>query len=155
MRKSRGRGRRSPAAGGGRFEWRRRAARPIECVRRFVKAVNAADVEGLCDLMTEDHVFVDSDGTEVRGRETMRQGWTAYFSMMPDYRIQVQETYARGSVGVVIGAAAGTYSPDGSLQPENRWSGPAAWRAVVKRGRVAVWQVFFNPEPVFRLLARR
>ena len=128
---------------------------PLECVRRFVKAVNSADVVVLCDLMTEDHVFVDSDGTEVHGRETMRQGWTAYFSMMPDYRIQVHETYAKGSIAVVIGTAAATYSRDGSLKPENHWSAPAAWRAVVKRGRVALWQVFFNPEPVFRLLARR
>jgi ketosteroid isomerase-like protein len=124
----------------------------LECVRSFIKAVNAADVTAVCDLMTEDHLFIDSDGGEVRGREAMRRGWIGYFSMMPDYKIQVQETYSRGTVVVMIGTATGTYSPDGKLRPENRWRVPAAWRAVVRGGRVAVWQVFVNPEPIARLM---
>jgi len=124
----------------------------LECVRSFIEAINAADVRAICDLMTEDHLFVDSDGAEVRGREALRRGWTGYFSMMLDYKIQVRETYSRGRVVVMIGTATGTYSANGSLRPENRWRVPAAWRAVVKDGRVAEWQVFINPEPIARLM---
>jgi len=114
----------------------------LECVRSFIKAVNAADVTAVCDLMPKGHLFIDSDGGEVCGREAMRRGWIGYFSMMPDYKIQVQGIYSRGTVVVMIGAATGTYSPDGKLRPENRWQVPAAWRAVVRGGRVAVFQVF-------------
>lgn len=124
----------------------------LGCVRSFVKAINAADVRAICDLMTEDHLFIDSDSGEVRGREPMRRAWIAYFAMMPQYEIQVEETHSKGTVVVLIGTAAGTYSPDGRLRPENHWKVPAAWRAVVRDGKVAVWQVFTNPEPVARLI---
>jgi ketosteroid isomerase-like protein len=127
----------------------------LESVRSFVRAVNAADISALCGLMTEDHLFIDSDGTETRGREVMRRAWVCYFSMMRDYKIQVQETHSKGAVVVVIGAASGTYSPDGSLRAARYWRVPTAWRAVIRRGRVAVWQVFTNPEPVARLMGRR
>ena len=31
---------------------------------------------------------------------------------------------------------------------ENFWKTPAAWRAVVKEGKIAVWQVFADNEPI-------
>jgi ketosteroid isomerase-like protein len=31
--------------------------------------------------MTDDHVFIDSLGQTVRGREKIRAGWLAYFAL--------------------------------------------------------------------------
>jgi ketosteroid isomerase-like protein len=125
-----------------------------EVVLAFVNAINCRDVDELCRLMTDDHLFMDAGGAQYRGRETMRSGWLGYFSMVPDYRIEVQETFADGQVVIVVGIARGTYSPDGNLDPSDRWSTPAAWRAVVAGRHIAAWQVFADNEPIRQIMRR-
>jgi ketosteroid isomerase-like protein len=102
--------------------------------------------------MTEDHLFVDSLGGEVRGREVMRRGWAAYFSMVPDFAIEVQEAIADGRLVLASGMTRGTYSPDGKLRAEYVWSTPAAWRVLVAGGEIATWQVFADNEPIRMIL---
>jgi steroid delta-isomerase-like uncharacterized protein len=119
-----------------------------EVVLQFVAAINEADVDRLAALMTEDHVFVDSDGSKTTGRDRMREAWSRYFSMMRDHRINVEETFSSGNTVAVIGLATGSCATAGRPSTVRRWSVPAAWRAVVERGRIATWQVFVNPEPI-------
>lgn len=126
---------------------------PVDAVLRFVERINVKDTEGIAALMTDDHCFVDSMGIEVSSRGKMRLGWEEYFRMVPDYRIEVQETFAAGAVVVLLGKACGTYSRDGSLKPEDRWETPAAWRAVVDGNRLAAWQVYADNEPIRRRIA--
>jgi ketosteroid isomerase-like protein len=125
-----------------------------EVVSAFVNAIDCRDIEMLCRLMTDDHLFVDAGGMQYRGRETMRSGWLGYFSMVPDYTIEMQEAVADGPVVIVVGTASGTYSPDGNLDPADRWSTPGAWRAVVASGHVAVWQVFADNEPIRQIMRK-
>jgi uncharacterized protein (TIGR02246 family) len=120
--------------------------------RAFVRAINRQDVEGLAGLMTEGHRFVDSLGNVVEGREKMRAGWAAYFRMVPDYSIAVEESYCDDPVMVMLGMVQGTYSSDGELRAENRWETPAALRAVVEDGKVAEWRVYADNEPIRRLM---
>jgi uncharacterized protein (TIGR02246 family) len=127
---------------------------PADVVLAFIDAINGRDVDSLCRLMTDDHLFVDSGGAEHRGRETMRSGWHGYFAMVPDYTIEVQEVVADGPVVVVVGTARGTYAADGKLDPANRWSTPAAWRAEMTGRRVATWQVFADNEPLRQIMRR-
>ena len=84
----------------------------------------------------------------------MKKGWQGYFSMVPDYTIAVDETFAGGSVVVMLGAAQGTYSSGGSLKPENRWQTPAAWRAVVRGSLIAEWRVYADNEPIRQIMVR-
>ncbi len=120
----------------------------------FVEAINRGDVESICGLMASEHVFIDSLGCEIRGRDAMRHGWIGYFKIVPDYKIEVEETICSGKTVVLLGYAGGTYSSDGTLDPANRWRVPAAWRAVVEDGRIAVWQVFADNEPIRRIMRR-
>jgi uncharacterized protein (TIGR02246 family) len=120
----------------------------------FVRAINRQDVEALAELMTEGHRFIDSLGTVVVGRETMRAGWAGYFRMVPDYSIAVEETFCDGPVVVMLGVAQGTYAPDGQLREENRWKTPAAFRAFVEDGKVAEWRVYADNEPMRRLMRK-
>jgi ketosteroid isomerase-like protein len=121
-------------------------------VEAFIACINRQDIDGLCRLMTADHLFVDSLGDEIRGREAMRAGWRAYFGMVPDYRITITDCVERGPVTAIFGRAGGTYSPDGRMLPHNRWETPAAWKAVVRDGLVAEWRVFADNEPIRRLM---
>jgi ketosteroid isomerase-like protein len=127
---------------------------PTDVVLTFVDAINSGEIERICELMTVDHLFVDSGGAEYRGRETMREGWIRYLSMVPDYRIDVQDSLADRQTVIVVGIAHGTYSPDGSLEPADYWSTPAAWRAVVVADWIAVWQVFADNEPLRQIMRR-
>lgn len=58
---------------------------PTETVLQFMDCINQRDVDKLAELMTEDHVFIDSLGNSVHGREKMRAGWRGYFALCPDY----------------------------------------------------------------------
>jgi uncharacterized protein (TIGR02246 family) len=114
----------------------------------FVRAINRQDVNSLAALMAPDFRFVDSLGNAVEGREKMRAGWAAYFRMVPDYSIAVDERFCDGPVALMLGMAQGTYSSDGVLHPENRWRTPVALRAQVENGLVAEWRVYADNEPM-------
>jgi len=121
---------------------------PTEITLAFVEAINAGNIEAIVDLMSEDHLFTDSLGAQIRGRTAMRSAWIAYALMIPDYRITVDHVLASGDVVALFGKAAGTFAPDGKVFPKNRWEIPAAWRAVVANQQVSEWQVYADNEPV-------
>ena len=143
--------------------------------RAFVEAINRGDVDGLAELMTPAHRFVDSLGAVTEGRDAMRAGWADYFRMVPDYSIEVRESYCDENPGnadpsappsllagfpqgdgafvvVLLGVARGTYASDGELKQENRWETPAAFRALIADGKVAEWRVYADNEPIRRLM---
>jgi ketosteroid isomerase-like protein len=125
---------------------------PIDVVLAFMERINAADVAGLCALMTEDHVFLDGLGNRVQGRETMRKGWAGYFRMFPDYRLSHSEVFSHGDVVASFGTAEATYAVAGKLPKENHWSVPAAWRAVVRDGLIAEWQVYADNQAARKIM---
>lgn len=119
---------------------------------RFVSAINRQDMDDLAVLMPENHVFIDSGGDAVRGREAILDAWARFFRMFPDYQIEIHRILEEdGSVGI-FGTARGTWSPDGLLRPEDHWEIPAAWEANIRDAQVAVWRVFADLDPVRRIL---
>lgn len=121
----------------------------------FANAINHQSAEEIADLMTQDHAFIDSLGTKVEGKERMKAGWEGYFRMVPDFTIVIDETLVDGTVVVMLGTAQGTYSADGVLWPENKWSTPAAWRAVTRGSLVAEWRIYADNEPIRQITARK
>jgi ketosteroid isomerase-like protein len=124
----------------------------LDVVSGFVEAINRHDVDRLAALMTEDHCFVDGLGEVVRGREPMKRGWVGYFGWFPDYCIRVDEVLSKGNTVGLFGTAQGTYSVNGELLPKNHWEIPAAWKAVVQRGRISEWRVYGDNEPVWKIM---
>jgi ketosteroid isomerase-like protein len=114
----------------------------ITVVSAFIEAINRHDVPAMSKLMTERHTFVDSRGNAVSGREAMTAGWTEYFRMFPDYRVQVESMAQSGDMVAVFGSASGTYNGRRGPVQANRIEMPAAWKAVVAGGRIAHWQVY-------------
>ena len=129
----------------------RRTARNVAATgvaQRFVKAINGHDVEALTELMSSDHVFVDSLGNRFPA-SAMRAGWQQYLTMVPDYWIKVDQIVSDGNAVLLCGSAGGTFVPKGGMvKPENKWETPAVWRALVKAGRVAEWRVYCDNEPI-------
>jgi ketosteroid isomerase-like protein len=125
---------------------------PVDVVLAFMNCINAADVDGLCALMSKDHLFVDGLGNRLRGREAMRQAWAGYFRMFPDYRVAHEEIFSQGDVVASFGTAEGTYAAGGKLPKENHWSVPAAWRAVVRNGLITEWQVYADNQAARKIM---
>jgi ketosteroid isomerase-like protein len=124
---------------------------PQEVAQQFVTAINAHDVDRLASLVTSDHRFIDSLGAAVEGRNAMREGWTFYFAMVPDYRLDISCSFvaeAGKAEAILVGVASGSYCSNGINRPDSSWSTPAAVRAVIRDGQVAEWQVYADNEPI-------
>jgi ketosteroid isomerase-like protein len=125
---------------------------PVEVVLAFIDRLNAQDVQGMTALMTTDHLFTDSLGDQMRGRENMRQSWIAYFFLVPDFTITCSSIFRRENEIALFGTAQGTLKSDKHLPAGGAWQMPAAWKATVRNGLVAEWQVYADNEPVRRLM---
>jgi hypothetical protein len=99
---------------------------PVNTVLAFLEQINAGNVEGLCALMTVDHLFV-----------------AGYFRMLPDYRVSHTDVFC---------SAEGTLAVKGELPKENHWSVPSAWRAVVRDGLMAEWQVYADNQSARKIM---
>ena len=126
-----------------------------ETILAFIDRINAHDVDGLGELMSADHRFIDALGNEVQGREKMIAGWRGYFEWFPDYRIEVGEVLAgEASAGeqtfAMFGFAGGSFKGNSDAS----WRIPAAWKAMVKDGRIALWQVYADTKLQFESIER-
>jgi ketosteroid isomerase-like protein len=135
-------------------------AEPLEIAMEFVKRINAGDVNVLCELMTEGHIFQDALGKRFMGRETMRQGWTAYFRVVPDYKVRAEEFFQTKNTLAIFGVASGTCAGDassngGTAAADKFWQVPAAWRAVVDGNLIAEWRVYADNQPLRKLMGDR
>jgi ketosteroid isomerase-like protein len=149
-------------------------AQPLEVAMDFIKRINAGDINALCELMTENHIFQDALGKRFMGRETMRQGWTQYLKMVANYKVRAEEFFQTDERIAIFGTASGRYvSPQGPstkvgndapahhaashvaesvLGPNGFWEVPAAWRAVVQDGKIAEWRVYADNQPLRKLM---
>jgi ketosteroid isomerase-like protein len=108
---------------------------PKSVVLQFNECINNRDLQGLSDLMTEDHVFIDSNDDVHSGKELMIKGWRDFFNQFPDYRNHFAIVESRGDQVLVIGHSACSFK---------QLDGPALWTAKVEDGLVAEWRVYLD-----------
>jgi catechol 2,3-dioxygenase-like lactoylglutathione lyase family enzyme len=123
------------------------AADAAEVVERFIARINAHDVAGLLALCTPAHLFIDSLGNALSGPAALSAGWTGYFGLFRDYRIEVQSMVAGQNLVFLSGWAQGSHAASG-----RSFRIPAAWRAQLESGRIAQWQVYADNKPVYEIL---
>jgi ketosteroid isomerase-like protein len=121
-----------------------------EIIVAFIDRINAHDVEGLGALMSNEHTFIDAHGNQLIGRAQMLAGWRGYFEWFPDYYIEVADLFEDGDNFALFGFAGGSFK---GHQSES-WRLPAAWKARVKDGRVALWQVFADTKIPSDIMAK-
>ena len=132
---------------------RRHDGEPERVVRRLLRGINRRDTESLMQLMTNDHVLIDSLGHRLSGGPgALRAAWAGDFGMVPDYQIKAKAIFAQGNSVIIVGVASGCYLPSTNMESLGTWETPGAWRAVVRRGRVAEWQVYADNEPIRELM---
>lgn len=58
-------------------------------ILEYVDAINKADVDRILNMLTDDHILIDSHDNKMTGKDNLRQAWIGYFDMFPDYKIEV------------------------------------------------------------------
>jgi uncharacterized protein (TIGR02246 family) len=106
----------------------------MQVALRFNEKINERDLEGLAELMTEDHSFVDSDGAATKGKDVMKKGWEQFFKAYPDYRNVFTSVTVQDEVVVMVGHSKCSFKP---------LDGPNVWTAKIRDGRISEWRVIW------------
>lgn len=86
---------------------------------KFNEKINQRDLEGLAELMTDDHTFIDNSGDIDKGKDVMKKGWRNIFKEYPDYRNIFTTVSVKDNVIIMVG-----YS---TCSNERRLNGPQAY----------------------------
>ena len=100
---------------------------------KFNEKINQQDLEGLAELMTDDHTFIDIPGEIHKGKAVMKKGWKEFFEKYPDYRNIFTCVTVRNNVVVMVGYSTCSFK---------QLDGPSIWTAKVHGGRVSEWRVY-------------
>lgn len=99
---------------------------------QFNDAINARDLDALVALMTDDHRFVDTEGTVFEGIDRCRAIWSGFFDAFPDYRNHFETVTEKDGTVVIAGR---------STCSDARLAGPALWSVIIVDGAVREWRV--------------
>lgn len=106
---------------------------PVDVVRRFNAAISGQDLADLASLMSDDHAFVDTDGSTVRGKQACLDAWRGFFTTVGDCHNVFTELTVHDDIVTVSGHSV-------CSRPE--LAGPALWTARVRGALVDEWRVY-------------
>lgn len=99
---------------------------------KFNERINQQDAEGLGELMTDDHTFIDNEGNITEGKDKMKQGWKNFFKTYPDYKNHITNATLQDNTVILIG---------NSTCSQKALNGPNIWTAKINAGKVKEWTV--------------
>jgi ketosteroid isomerase-like protein len=112
-------------------------------VTSFNDCINCRDLNGLSNLMTEDHVFIDSANNTTAGKARCVEAWRGFFAAFPDYRNHFEGMQLTGNQVAIVGHSACS---------DVRLAGPALWTAKLEGDLIAEWRVYEDTTANRRLL---
>ena len=121
-----------------------------EVVLNYVSAINNADILEMDKIMSNDLLYIDSAGKEYRGKEVMIQAWITYFTMFPDYKIEVTEITENDAMIGLFGSASGTFNEKKTAY----YRLPAAWKVIVREGNIVHWQVYCESKKIEEIMKK-
>ena len=104
----------------------------------FIDCINRGDLDGLTELMTDDHVLVVRDEPPLAGRSNNRQAWRGYFTSSPNYVIYPRHIAGDATSVAVLGTTTGSHL---ELPDEQEMELQVIWSAEVLDGRLSLWRV--------------
>jgi hypothetical protein len=82
---------------------------PVALTISFIDCINRNDIDGLTDLMSDDHTLEVFDEEPVAGRDANRDAWIDYFMSFPDYVIYPHRIAERHGAVAVLGHTTGSH----------------------------------------------
>ena len=108
---------------------------PKLIVLLFNDCINNQDIIGLSNLMSDNHVFIDSSDDVHEGKDSIVKGWTDFFRSYPDYRNHFPKIESRENLVLMIGYSTCSHKP---------LDGPALWTAKIENDLVTEWRVYLD-----------
>ena len=99
----------------------------------FNECINNRDIQGLSNLMTEDHKFIDRQNEVTAPKEKMVEGWFEFFESFPEYQNYFPKLESKGDTVIIPGYAIWEIGGE---------KDHAIWVARVEDDRVSEWRIF-------------
>jgi predicted SnoaL-like aldol condensation-catalyzing enzyme len=106
---------------------------PELVTQAFNECINAQDIEGLARLMTDDHTFIDRNGTVHQPKAFMIDCWRRFFAMFPRYKNTFTRMESNGDRVVILG-----YAYWSEAQPHDG----VIWTATIVNELVREWSIY-------------
>lgn len=117
-----------------------------DVLNEFVAAINRHDTQKLGILMTPGHVFITADQHKFESVEAAKESWEGFFSIFPDYKLELKEI-AESADGLLVIANA-----SGSLKGENATGKsfliPMSIKVGIEGNKINEWQVFADASQI-------
>lgn len=112
---------------------------PKNIALQFNNCITNADINGLADLMAEDHVFIDTANNRIEGKtNNLTKAWEPFFAIYPGYRNIFEKIIVRGSKVFMLGY---------SVCPEEILNNVyCIWVAEVVDSKVSLWHIYADTE---------
>jgi ketosteroid isomerase-like protein len=110
----------------------------VATVIAFIDRINHCDLEGLLDLMAEDHVLQVLSEPPVAGKAALRPAWRAYFDAFPDYVVYPRRMTQEGNRVAVLGHTSGSHL---GLPEDEESRIDVIWTGEVRDGLIARWSI--------------
>jgi hypothetical protein len=104
---------------------------------QFNDCISNHDLDGLAHLMTDDHAFVDRDGTVHQPKQVMVGNWKQFFNMFPSYRNTFDRIQSKDNLVIMLGYA---------FWSEKQTYDPAIWTATIVDDLVREWRIYADSE---------
>lgn len=107
----------------------------------FNECINNQDIQGLSDLMTEDHKFIDRQNEVTTPKEEMVKGWMDFFKNFPEYQNYFPRIESKEDIVIIPGYAIGEKGGE---------KDHAIWVAKIQNDQVAEWRIYEDTVEVRR-----
>ncbi len=109
-------------------------------VLQFNDCINKRHLRKLVNLMTDDHIFIDKEGTQIKGKQACEKAWNAFFNLFADYKNIFESIICHDDIVIMQGQ---------SLCSDKRLDGKAIWTAKISNNKISEWRVY-NDTPELR-----
>jgi hypothetical protein len=116
----------------------RRPLPPVGVTIGFIDCINCGDLDGLSDLMSDDHQLEVLDETPVVGCDANLEAWDGYFTSFPEYVIYPHRIVEADGVVAVLGHTTGSHL---EMPDEEEAQLTLIWAAHVADGCVTRWRL--------------
>lgn len=110
---------------------------PKTIALQFNDCINNKELEGLLNLMTDDHTFIDSADNRFNGKPTCKIAWTSFFDAFPDYQNVFEIVTSKDATAIMQGY---------SVCSDKRLEGRGIWAAKIVNDKIMEWRIYLDTE---------
>jgi len=106
---------------------------PKQIAIQFNDCITRHDIEGLANLMSDDHTFIDRNGKVQKPKEVIVESWKKFFSLCTNYKNTFTHLEMNDDLIVLPG-----YAYCSEKEPYD----PVIWTAAIVNDLVAEWRIY-------------